>query len=251
MSEIFPNPTVQQVIFQINFPTLFSIENKIGDIQEKIITKFPESNLLYGRQLLFADIGPEGKLEKIPDDFERLGNKMWQFNSPLKYKLNVLNNSLSIISEFHKTYNNSKSSNKFRDIIDYVLKNFFEVIPIPLVKRVGLRYIDECPIPDKNNEVLTSWYNTTFPITRYPINNAEQMLFITVTKKEGYNYVYREELLKKDSEYKLKLDFDCSALDIDKNDILRITDNLHDIISKEFFSIIKEPVKEWMRKEKT
>ena len=248
MSEVYPNPTVQQVIFQISYPTLFMIENKIGEIQGKIIEKFPESDLLYGRQFLFADVGPEGKLEKIPDDFERLGNKMWQFNSPLKYKLNIMNNSLSIISEFHKTYNNSESPNKFRDIINFVLDNFFTVIPIPIVKRVGLRYIDECPLPDKNNEILTNWYNTTFPIDRYPINDAEQMLFITSTKKRGYNYIYREELIKKDVNYKLKLDFDCFALNVEVRDILRTTDTLHDVISDEFFSIIKEPVKEWMRR---
>ena len=54
--EIFPNPTVKQVVFQIVFPNLFYIENKIGELQLKIMTEFPESTLLHRRQFAWADI---------------------------------------------------------------------------------------------------------------------------------------------------------------------------------------------------
>lgn len=36
INEVFVNPTVKQVIFQVKFPNLFFIESKIGDIQLKI-----------------------------------------------------------------------------------------------------------------------------------------------------------------------------------------------------------------------
>jgi hypothetical protein len=45
--EVFPNPTVKTVIFQIRYPNLFYIESRIGDIQVKIMDDFPESSLLF------------------------------------------------------------------------------------------------------------------------------------------------------------------------------------------------------------
>ena len=100
-----PNPTVTQVIFQIRFPALFSIENKIGDIQERIFSRFPESKLVFSRQFMFADISPNSSLSQIPKS-DGIGRKFWSFESPNKYQLNILHNSLDITSNYHKTYNN-------------------------------------------------------------------------------------------------------------------------------------------------
>ena len=80
ISKVFPNPTVKHAIFQIRFPNLFSMEHKIGDLQLKIMEEFPQSTLLFRRQILFADIGPETKFEDIPSDSDKeTGKKIWQF----------------------------------------------------------------------------------------------------------------------------------------------------------------------------
>lgn len=50
IGEVFPNPTVKQVVFQITFPHLFYMEQKIGELQVKIMRMFPKSSLLYRRQ---------------------------------------------------------------------------------------------------------------------------------------------------------------------------------------------------------
>ena len=57
INEIFPNPTVKTVVFQIRYPNLFYIENKIGEIQLKLMKEFPESALLYRQRILLADVG--------------------------------------------------------------------------------------------------------------------------------------------------------------------------------------------------
>ena len=72
-------------------------------------------------------------------------------------------NSLSIVSQEHKTYNNPGTDKKFRDVIDFVVTNFFKTINVPIIKRIGLRYIDECPLPSKDNETLKKLYNSAFP----------------------------------------------------------------------------------------
>jgi hypothetical protein len=37
IEEVFPNPTVKQVAFEIRFPNLFYLESKIGELQVKIM----------------------------------------------------------------------------------------------------------------------------------------------------------------------------------------------------------------------
>ena len=46
-TEVFLHPTVKEVAFEIKFPHLFSIENKIGEFQDKIILQFPESSQIF------------------------------------------------------------------------------------------------------------------------------------------------------------------------------------------------------------
>lgn len=250
INEVFPNPTVKQVVFQIRFPNLFYLENRIGDLQLKIMKEFPESSLIYRRQVVFADIGPEGKLEELPPELEKRSRKIWQFRSPKNYRLNVLNDSLDITSEFHKSYNLS-SENKFRDMIKFVVDSFFEFAPIPTITRIGLRYIDECPIPSKENSVFKSYYNTSFPLDRFDLALADEMHFKALVKNGDYYLRYVESLQKGSRDnYKLILDFDGFANDIKKEDYLNVTDKLHSIILNEYEKSIKGPVYDYMRQER-
>ncbi len=67
INEVFPNPTGKQVIFQIRFPNLFYIENKIGDFQVEVMERFPESSLTFRHQLVLADIGSSFNIEDISE----------------------------------------------------------------------------------------------------------------------------------------------------------------------------------------
>ena len=250
-TEVFLHPTVKEVAFEIKFPHLFSIENKIGEFQDKIIMQFPESAQILSRQLVFADTGTEGKLEnaQVREGFEpNAVRKAWSFKSKQDIEVKVQTNSLSIISQEHKTYNNPGTEKKFRDIIDFVVTNFFKTINVPIIKRIGLRYIDECPLPSKDNETLKKLYNSTFPTDRFPINDATTFYFNINTIRKNHKLIYQEALVKNSKDHDtLILDFDGFETEIASGDFLRVTDELHSIIEEEYFSIIKDPVKQYMR----
>jgi len=246
--EIFSYPTVKRVAFEIRYPNLFSIENKIGDFQEKIISQFPESQALIRRQVVFADIGPEGKLMNLPDQFgQDVGKKIWVFKSKDQHEISVSTNSLSITSDHHKTYNNPGSDKKFRDVIEFVINNFFQTISVPVINRIGLRYSDECPLPSKDNETLKKFYNSNLPAKRYPINDVESVYLEIITKRKNHHLIYREALVKEKETYKVILDFDGFENEVLSKDFLKIADELHEMIEEEYFNTIKEPVKEYMR----
>lgn len=242
IDEIFPNPTVKQVIFQIRFPNLFYMENKIGDFQLRIMNVFPESSLVFRRQLLFADLGPQTKIEDVPIEEiskEELGKKIWRFESNKNFILHVLSDSLNITSTHHKTYNLDNSGDKFRDIIELVVNNFLEITQIPIITRIGLRYIDVCPLPSKDNETLEAYYNSAFPLCRFNLSDASEMGFKTVIKKNGYSLIYIESLRLIEDEYKIILDFDAFAEKISPENYLNATDKLHSIISTELSKRLK------------
>jgi len=251
LDTIYRNPTVKQVIFQITFPNLFYLEKRIGDIQEQIMREFPESRLLLKNRIWITDTGPEQKIEIPSDEMEKnASRKIWQFESRNKTILSIALNSLDISSEFYKTYKlGDDESKKFRHAIEYAVGNFLQIIKLPTINRIGLRYIDQCPLPHKDNETLTSWYNSKFPLNKFNIADATSMTFRTIVKRGGYNLGYVESLQQINGENKLVLDFDGFAMDIDASDYLAVTDDLHDMISKEYAATIREPVFDYMNRQ--
>jgi uncharacterized protein (TIGR04255 family) len=250
VDEVYSNPLVKQVIFQITFPSLFYIESKIGDLQLKIMKNFPKSALLLRKQIIFADFGPEVKPVDIQDKLDKdTGKKIWQFKSEDNIELNITSDSLDISSTHHKTYNIG-SGDKFRDIIKGVLENFISVTSIPIINRIGLRYINECPIPPKTNSGFDSYYNSSFPFGKYEMSLVDQYSFRAIIRKDQYKLSYRESLQKRDDKDILILDYDAFANNIPTEKYLGISDNLHKIISDEFSKSIKEPVVAIMKTKK-
>jgi uncharacterized protein (TIGR04255 family) len=248
-SEVFQFPTVKEVDFEIRFPHIFSIESRIGDFQNKIIMQFPDSQQIFHRQMMFTDIGPEGKMATVPEELAPQAlKKIWVFKSPNQIEVRVQTNSLRISSLKHKTYNNPNSAEKLKDTIQFVVSNFFQVINIPIIKRIGLRYVDECPLPIKNNETLHNWYNSILPLTRFQLSDTENYYFNITTKRKNHKLTFQEALGKNEKgQEKIFLDFDAFENDIPANNYLNITDELYEIVSEEYMNIAKDPLKEFMK----
>lgn len=175
INEVFSNPTVVGVIFQIKFPSLFFIETKIGELQSQLMKEFPESRLLIRRQTVMVEHTDKEKIElDLKDAADSFVSKIWEFSSPKGYKLNISNNALDLISEPHLTYKNEEAEHRFRDIIKLVVDNFLNLTNLPVIKRIGLRYIDKCPIASRNNITFKRWYNTTLPLNRFSLKDADK-----------------------------------------------------------------------------
>ncbi len=251
INEIFPNPTVKQVIFQVRFPCLFSIESLIGNYQTLIMEKFPMSELLLSRRFYLGPVPDSGQLKEVSEE-KNVGEikRIWKFTTESGVILNVQVDSLDISSTVHKTYKNPKGKERFRDIIEFVLDHFFHVTQIPKVKRIGLRYIDECPVASKSDANFRKYYNTTLPIDRFSLKDALEIALTARSRRGKYFLTFRERLIEESGETSLILDFDGYAENIKKDEVLAVTDSLHDLISKEFEDSIKEPVYRYMRKKR-
>jgi uncharacterized protein (TIGR04255 family) len=250
IDEVFPNPTVRKVIFQIRFPALFAMESLVGDLQVRIMDEFPDSRLVQQMQIVLAQTGPEGALEQLPEE-PRPGSvtKIWRFESESGTVLNVLPGSLDLTSQVHKTYNNPDGDIRFRDAIQLAVDNLLEVTRIPKLLRVGLRYIDECPVPDGGQAAFRDYYKTTFPLDRFGLEDAIEMQLIARVRRRGHFLTFREALKGGNGKANLTLDFDAYAENVKAAEYLAVSDQLHEIVSAEFEASIKEPVYVYMRRQ--
>ena len=248
IDEVFPNPTVKQVIFQIRYPNLFFLESKMGDIQIEIMEDFPESELVLQRQIILAHVGPGSQIDAaLKEQSTEIAKKIWKFSSTTGVELTIAQDSLALTSTAHKTYNNPEGQPRFREAIEAVLGPFFKITGLPMVLRIGLRYIDECPIPEKETVAFQAWYDSCFPLARFPLEDASEMHFRTNVKRGDYSIRYQEMLEEKDGQAKLILDFDGYAQDVESSRYLDTTDLLHTIVVEEFTKTIRVPVYEYMR----
>ena len=220
------------------------METKIGDYQLKIMELFPKSSLLIQNQFLLAQQTADKTIS--PSENRIQTKKIWQFKTEQEdVTLNISMDSLDITSDKHKTYNNQGADNKFRDVVAFVVDKFLEMIPLIRISRMGLRYIDECPLPEPlTTESFLEYYNTFINFSAIvDIKNVNEMgAAIVIKKADNLNVIYKENLLKNNDAYKYTLDFDGQALNISSTEYLSKLDVLHDEITSYYHKIIKEPV---------
>ena len=244
ITKIYKNPTVKQVIFQIQFPNLFFLESKIPEIQLDIISVFPQSALLVKSPIAIA-IGnnpfPQQELEN-----DAIAQKVWEFRNANGYELSVSTNSLSISSKLHKTYNNEGGDHRFREIIEFVLDIFGKHIKFPVISRLGLRYIDECPLPEKTTAKYSEYFNSALNLSKNPIENTNEVHLFLVKDVEDCKIIYQEHYMPQESPDVVVLDFDGYKQNVIFSECLAATDKLHCIISDEYERTINEPILKFM-----
>jgi uncharacterized protein (TIGR04255 family) len=248
-AEVFPNPLVKQVIFAIRFPNLFFLADRIGEFQIKVMKQFPKSSLLLRRPVVLTDEADTEKLEQMVTSLreKEAGNRVWQFESERGVKLEVTSNLLALISTSHKSYRHGQEA-CFREVVDSVTGQFYALTQLPVVNRIGLRYIDECPLLKDTSEGFREHYSTVFPLDRFPLEECAVMEYRVDVRRNIHNLRYVESLQGEGKNRKLILDFDAWSENIEPSSTMEVTDQLHDIIWDEFNRTIKDPIREYMRK---
>ncbi len=245
VDEVFPNPTVKQVVFQIRFPSLFYIETKIGEYQFAIMSSFPKSEVVFQRQVVFGEVAQSDASNKIPGGDLR---KIWKFTSDSGVQVEVQNDSLTISSEHHSSYASGVPDKQFRAVISFAVDKFLDATPVPVLSRIGLRYIDHCPVTSMTNRSFRRLYNSCVPSGRFPIEGTtEAAVSVVVNLKDGYGLIYKEQLEAETPKLIVDIDAYHGTLS-NPREYLAIADELHAITSREFWLTAKEPLKDFMRK---
>jgi uncharacterized protein (TIGR04255 family) len=241
--EVFLNAPLKGVAYEVRFPSLFSISQAIGKFQLEIMDDFPKASQLFATPFAVIEEGvpklPAGSSDKIITS--------WQFASETgNTKVTVKLDSLSITSEEYHSYDNP-AKKKFKEVINKTVTKFVEQVPITKFTRIGLRYTDHCPLAEKTNRYFKKYYEPTFNIDKYRIDDWEEGFLVIRTKKEKHNILFQSRIEKIDGEYKYVMDFDAYAENVNFDDFLAVTDELRDLDRSEFLSNTTEDFKEYMR----
>lgn len=241
--EIFANPTVKQVIFQIKFPNLFYIETKIGEYQLRIMKDFPKSEVVLQKQFVFAEVKQGENLGQMPESGTR---KIWKFISESGTELQLQNDSLTLSSEHHTSFASGEPKNQFRELIRFAVTEFLAVIPVPVLSRIGLRYVDHCPVTSMHNASFNKLYNSCLPLKRFPLGAmVDAGVNVVMGLDDGFGFIYKEHLAVGDHE--LIVDIDAFHGTSAPAHYLSIVDKLHELTSQEFWRTAREPLKDYMR----
>lgn len=122
-----------EVIFQLRFPTILSINSKQpADFQEKIRKEYPfyDEGIEEQNELLINTNGKSAQLKSSQ-------NKNYSFVSVDKtYKVNLTSTFIAISTRKYTQWE------EFSEKVRQVVKAFQETYEVPFYTRVGLRYID-------------------------------------------------------------------------------------------------------------
>ena len=240
----FPNPLVKQIFFEIKFPNLFSVESKIGEFQLQIVEKFPDSSLLFQRQVVFANLGPEVKIDDFEQNIDKgLSKKIWQFKSS-EAEINITTNGIIISSPQIKKYSNT---NGYRELLNYILNKFFAVMSISVINRIGLRYVNEFDIEGMSNATFNSFIKSSLQTSRFSISNSKEMTSRIVENTAQHGLIFMEAIRVKDNRKTWILDLDSFATNKSSDEHLSVADTLHSVIKSEFFKTIKPAIYPKMR----
>lgn len=241
--EVFVNSPLFEVAFEVRFPNLFYISQRIGEFQLDIVDDFPKSSQVFTQSFVFGE-----KREVISDKDNVNAIPSWQFvNETGKTRIMVYSNKLNIVSQEYKSYNHP-TERKFRDLITKILSVFTKTVPMKKFSRVGIRYIDHCPLESLNNEYFRKYYDPIFNIDKYKVENILDNFFLINIKREQYNLLFQGGIRKLDDGYKYIMDYDSYATDIEADSCINTTDELRRLIKKEFLSNITEEFKQYMRR---
>ena len=239
--EVFHNAPLIEVAYEIRFPSLFYIPQAIGEFQIKIMDDFPKASQLSSTQFAIEDGIPKFSGENAGR------TTSWQFESETgKTKILVRLDRLSIISQEYTSYDHP-SGMKFRDVIYKIVTEFLQKFPIKKFTRIGLRYIDHCPLDQKTNQYFTNYYVPIFDINKYKIEDLLDSHIIMRKKKENYGLLFQCRIAKIGNNYKYVMDFDGYAENVDSASFLSVTDDLRRLDRSEFFSSITENFTQYMR----
>lgn len=240
--EVFPRAPLIEVAYEVRFPSMFYIPQAIGQFQINIMDDFPKASQLFTTQFAIEDGIPKFSAEDA--------GKMvpsWQFESENgKTKISIRLDRLGIISQEYNSYDHPSGA-KFRDAINKIVTEFLRVVPIKRFERVGLRYIDHCPLDEKTNQYFKKYYVPMFDIEKNRIEDIVDSHMVMRKRIGAYGLVYQCKIAKMDEKYKYIMDFDSYAERVESADFLSVTDELRKIDRSEFFAGITDNFKQYMR----
>jgi len=233
------HPPLSEVVFEINFPRSFVVENHIADYQRQLSAMYPDS----GDEFVLY-VPPAVSFGKPP---KSEGGGMTPVRSFVFHnstgarviRISVVHFSL-LVSDY-VDYEDYKSA------LMAALKPAIDIFGLQRLDRVGLRYINKIPIPKEQPLTYENYVRSPIdPNGFLPHTVSKFLTEVSVDVDKKRTLTIRSGLLppQPDSSTRIYLlDLDCSSpesISLPSQDLRSLLDDFHEAIESEFKRAIVE-----------
>ncbi len=237
--EIFDYPLLSEVILDLRFPTKLNMAKFMPEFQEKIEQLFPKLKVLNVQTMKIS----------ANQESEILHDKVFEFSNPEdKTVCKIFNNKFVILSNKYTSWEKNKSTLGFKDIIKLVSTEFHNIVKIKEFERIGLRFINRIEVEENKSSWFSNLFNPLFNLKKYPIENlTENYVRLFLQKEMGIGLIIQSVFILEGKKKYYILDLDANLRDVGIKELNDKNEIFHEIILKEFHSLITEKCRIKMR----
>src|ERR1700680_1382076 len=232
-SKPLQHPPLSEVVFEINFPRLFAVENHIADYQQRVGEMYPESGdefVLHLPPAVAFGKGPRPEDTLTPVRsfvFKNTGRSRIVRVSVVHFNL--------VVSDY-------LDFEDYKRALTTALEPAVDIFRLSRLERIGLRYINKIAIPKaKASLVFSDYVHAPIDVAVFAPHQLNSFLTeITVNLSPNKKLTIRSGLLPAQDNGSTRtylLDVDCSSpesVSLSGPAITKLLDEYHDSIESEF-----------------
>lgn len=230
LDEVFPRPAVREVAFEIRFAPRFRVNAELWKLQDQLVDQYPEASV---EPVMFQPSGPI------------LNVNVFQNQSTGKV-IKVSQENFVIASTRYTCFED------FKDEVVKRTEDFRAAFGLTMVSRVGLRYVNNVPLPPGSlSTSLLRFVRPFVDFDRVGIDTVEQFVSEIRARHNEHEVTIRGALLPPldDGRRMYILDIDCHSAGPQSADrIPHLLDVFHETAQRFFLDHITEELKGVMRR---
>jgi uncharacterized protein (TIGR04255 family) len=224
---------LSEVVFEINFPRLFAVENRIADYQQRVLGMYPESGdefvLHLPPAVAFGKAPrPEGYLTPV---------RSFVFRNQAQSRIVRVS-----VVHFNLLVSDYLDFEDYKHALTTAIEPAIEIFQLSRLERVGLRYINKIPIPKEPAAVdYRDYVRSPIDATVFSPHQLNSFLTeVSVDLDKNKKLTIRNGLLPMQADATARtylLDLDCSSpesVSLSGAALANLLDDYHESIEAEF-----------------
>ncbi len=224
LKEVFPANPIREVDFEIRFTPRLRIDAEMWRFQEELVQDYPD----VGRE---TAILPNGTTLNVT-----------VFQNPRAARvIKVSSHNMALAFSSYANFE------EFKDEVQRRTANFCGTFEVSSLTRIGLRYVNEIPLPTQSPESITRYVTPLVEFDRIPLNSVQQFAMQVVASHNDHMILVRTAMLAGPIRTYI-LDIDAYTEVVNSaSEVPLLMERFHDSAQRVFLEHVTDEYREVMR----
>jgi uncharacterized protein (TIGR04255 family) len=224
LEEVFPANPIREVDFEIRFTPRLRVQAEMWRFQESVVTEYPEVGLE-------SAILPNGTTLSVT-----------VFQNQAKARLiKVSPQNMALAFSAYKNFE------EFKDEVLKQSDDFCKTFGVTELTRIGLRYVNEIPLPTQESSSMTKYVRPLVAFDRIPLETVQQFALQMSATAGGHMVLVRTAMIAGPIRTYI-LDIDAyTEIVRPASEISTLLDQFHDTAQRVFLDHVTDEYKRVMR----